>query len=271
MTLIPFLLAAVLVAAPAPRMAEPYVHVPAASVQALCAAGEAQGARANVFAKVGDSITAYRGFMADFADPGLVNLGGNQYLGPTVIYYRSGWARTGTSFDDQALGALGGVNAAGLLSRDLAWLQYGDTCKDQTLLECEYNYLHPAVSLIMVGTNNPAPDLGFEYDLGSIVQQTVDRGIVPILFTIPPNAFKDVTPYNDHVRIVAAAFDVPLVDYEAAMRGLPAMGLSPDGVHPSEPPDGNTAALTAVGLTYGYPMRNLLALDALAQVHTLCK
>lgn len=248
------------------RPASVFVHLDPAAVSSICAQGRLLGARQNVFAKVGDSITDERWFLYDFANPSQVNLGTNSYLLNTVNFYRTGQARTGTSYDNDSVAAISGGNTATLLSVDAA-LGY-DFCVGQTPLICEYNVLHPSVSLIMIGTNNPVPDLAFEHDLGSIVSQTLDRGIVPVLYTIPPNWYKVVVPYNGRIRTVARAFNVPLVDYYAAMVNLPDSGLRADGVHPSTPPDGNTANL--INIQHGYTLRNLLTLEALYQIYVIC-
>lgn len=240
-----------------------------AYVLSICATGRLRGVRGNVFAKVGDSISDERYFLYDFADPARISWGVHRYLEDTTNFFRAGQARTGTPFDDDSVSAISSGTTATLLSEDAA-LPY-DFCAHKTPLVCEYDTLKPSIALIMIGTNNPQPDLAFEHDLGSIVRQTLERGIVPVLYTLPPHAFKDILPYNTRVRTVARAFNIPLIDYYAAMINLPSKGIRPDGVHPNYPADGNAARLTDEGLMFGYNTRNLLSLQALDVVRNTCQ
>ncbi len=72
-----------------------------------------------------------------------------------------------------------------------------------------------------------------------------------------------MTQFNQVIVATARAYDIPLWDYGAVMRQLPNDGLAPDGVHPSIPPDARSGNLSAQNLNYGYPLRNLTALEVL--------
>ncbi len=51
-------------------------------------------------------------------------------------------------------------------------------------------------------------------------------------------------------------------NYWRAMKKLPNLGISADGIHPSVAPDGG-GDLTATGLQYGYNVRNFTAMQTL--------
>ena len=77
---------------------------------------------------------------------------------------------------------------------------------------------------------------------------------------------------NDVIRAVASARQSPLVDLYAALDPLPSHGVSNDLVHPSvEPVDGGTwsADFTPSGLSYGFEVRNLTALQMLDRLRNL--
>jgi hypothetical protein len=126
------------------------------------------------------------------------------------------------------------------------------------------------VALIMLGTNDVGLMTPQEYavNLSRIVRISLDMGVIPCLTTIPNRTGYElvVDQFNQIIRDTARQFDVPLVDYFAAMQALPNQGLSSDGVHPSWPPgdDFNAGAhFTPANLNYGYTIRNLTALQAL--------
>jgi hypothetical protein len=77
-----------------------------------------------------------------------------------------------------------------------------------------------------------------------------------------------IEEFNQIIRNVALAYDVPLWDYASVMATLPNQGLSDDGVHPSLPPGPVTATtdFTPENLQYGYTLRNLMALQVLDQI-----
>ena len=96
-----------------------------------------------------------------------------------------------------------------------------------------------------------------------IVQFSLDRGILPILTTLPVLAGKDVEPYNAAIRGLALEREIPLIDLSAALAALPNQGLAPDGIHLSwvEP-----AVFEPQYLRHGMTVRNLLTLQALDAV-----
>jgi hypothetical protein len=93
-------------------------------------------------------------------------------------------------------------------------------------------------------------------------------GVIPVLSTIPPKHYNPATDgrvaeFNQVIIATARGYDIPLWDYGLAMRSSPGEGLAPDGVHPSSPPDGINTIFDEEHLQYGFPIRNLTALQVL--------
>ncbi len=209
-----------------------------------------------VFAKLGDSITETSSFLYCF-DGGAVELGARGDLAPTLEHFRSGGAGGTSPFARDSVAAVGGWTAAEPLAGA------------PSPLAGEVSALSPAFAVVMFGTNDLRTRTidAFAADLWTIVDELIARGVVPIVFTIPPitadathNA--RVPLFNLVVRAVAQGRHVPLVDYHRELVGLSNRGISDDGIHPSESPRG-ACMLEPEDLAYGYNVRNLLALEAL--------
>ncbi|MBC7811106.1 MAG: SGNH/GDSL hydrolase family protein [Burkholderiales bacterium] len=227
--------------------------------------GQALGNRADVFSKVGDSITVATYFLYPFGWQGS-NLRDYGYLGPTLQYFSNTTARDGSSFTNTSVAAGNGWTTGYVLDPRHAPPQF---CANESPLACEYRLVRPSVALIMFGTNDAAnlTSADFGANLSQIVEITINSGVVPVLSTIPPRPGweRQIEQFNAIIINTARDYDIPLWDYNSAMRTLPNSGLSNDGVHPSWPP-GDTieaANLTAANLRFGYTMRNLTALQVL--------
>jgi uncharacterized protein YraI len=226
--------------------------------------GLASGNRANVFSKVGDSITVAPTFLLPFGY-GQFNLRDYGYLSGAVDHYGSGWARNGNSFNNSSLAAKGGWSSISVLSPSLA--DHSVCRPGEPPLWCEYRLSRPSVALIMFGTNDvmDTSSAAYRANLQRIVGDTINFGIVPVLSTIP--AFHRigydgrVAELNGIIADVAHQNDIPLWDYFGALESLPNEGLGPDGIHPSAAPD--SADLAPGNLQFGYTVRNLTALEAL--------
>jgi len=225
--------------------------------------GQSMGNRPYVFSRVGDSITASPYFLTPFGGSSF-DLGAYQNELIDVLNYFKG------SFTRASLAAGNGWGADRILQPGYS---HPDVCGADSPLVCEYKQAKPAVALIMIGTNDSGgvDPAVFEANLRQIVQISIDMGVVPVLSTIPPkqnsawNAER-ANQWNAIIRMVAQQYEVPLMDYWAALQGLPNQGISEDGIHPSYPPDGATGKFTADHLQYGYTMRNLVVLQALNAV-----
>jgi len=203
------------------------------------------------------------------------DLAGHPELAPAVSYFSGATARDGNSFANESLAAYPWWTTETVLTpgQSPGGIGAGLCQPGESPLACEYRVVRPAVALIMLGTNDIhlISFAEFQRNLRQIVQLSIDRGVIPVLSTIPDQLNArggDVRLYNEFIINTARAFDVPLWDYWGAMRGLSNYGLSEDGVHPSLAP-GETrsaAVFTPENLYYGYTVRNLTALQVLDAV-----
>jgi len=220
----------------------------------------APGAQADVFAKIGASITVSRNFMHCFAG-GHVDLAGRDALQATIDHFLAGDAGGTDPFTRDSVSATVGWSAGAALAGE------------PSPLDREVAALAPVVAVIMYGTNDiqqRSPDR-YGDQLLTLVDTLLGYGVVPLLSTIPPRdddewADGQVPVYNALVRAAAQGRLVPLVDFHAELAALPDHGLGPDGIHPTTYRPGGAAracALTAEGLRSGYNVRNLITLEAL--------
>lgn len=232
-------------------------------------AGQALGNRANVFSKVGDSITAgpESSFLSQIGRNDY-SLAGYAYLQPVVNFFSQQIARENNlSWNNVSLAAANGWGSSEVLNPEKA--EHTICAPGETPLACEYRIVKPSVSLIMIGTNDAGgvPLEVYRANLRQIVEYSIQKGVIPALFTIPPRNYDPATDnrvydFNAVIRLTASEYQIPLIEYWTPMSQAPNLGLK-DGVHPSEPPDAKNCHLTSDRLQYGAPIRNLLALQML--------
>ena len=234
--------------------------------------GRAKGNIPYAFTKVGDSISAAPQFLTQFGTA-QYNLGQYASLRDAIGWFSGPNGRGANPFVASSLAARNGWGTTSVLDPANA---DPNLCRPgETPLECEYRVTKPAVALIMFGTNDSGglPLAEFRANLDTIVRTSIRMGVIPVLSTIPPKQYNPATDgrvaeFNQAIISIAQTYDVPLWNYWQTMISLPNNGLDPDGVHPSTPPDANTAVFDAEHLRYGYTARNLGALqmlDALRQ------
>jgi hypothetical protein len=227
------------------------------------------GNRADVFSKVGDSITASPSFLGPIGE-GRYQLGDYGYLQAAIDHFSVSNAREGNSFLNPSLAA--GIGWSAWAALDPQFSDATQCAPGETPLVCEYRLTRPAFALIMFGTNDTGYRTSAEYegDLRRIVDVSESMGVVPILSTIPsrPEMPERVAEFNRIVREVAAANALPVWDYYAALEGLPNDGLAWDNIHPSSPDEWyqDAADFRPQNLIYGYVIRNLTALQVLDSV-----
>lgn len=242
--------------------------------------GQAAGNNPAVFAKVGDSFTmanlqaqpTRRWFLLDIGD-GKTVYGAHSYYLPIVTYFSQVEVRAGyNSFNTLSQSAKSGRRSFEELDT-LATTQADCLAAYQTPLECEYDTLHPAYSIIMHGSTESANHIPlpvYEASMRAIIEQTLARGIIPILSTLPikiPHASTlDTQPYNDQLVALAREYKLPYMDLRTLSRSLPDNGIGADLVHFSQPPDKNCADFSATAMAYGCYMRNILSLESLRQL-----
>lgn len=266
---------------PAGQMASPLTLSVVHSMGSILARGSGQNP--NVFMKVGDSITVNDNFLACFTNAlpwGITpeeyrNVGERVELLQALDYF-STTLGAATPFDRVSLAAQVGVGAS--------WPLEGDPAP----LDQEIAAIHPMFAVIMYGTNDlgwggssdPSTDqykfLYYPQNMLELVDQTIQRGVIPILMTIPPRLddprYELLAPsYNAIVRGIAEARQIPLIDYYHETLPLPNHGIGEDGVHPNlYAASGGWPSLacnlTAPGLQYGFNIRNLVTLVTLERL-----
>jgi uncharacterized protein YraI len=233
--------------------------------------GQQLGNLPNVFSKVGDSITATGQFLYTFGW-GTYNLRDYAYYQEVINFFLSGSAREGNPFATGSLSAQPYWTSSTVLDPAKA---VPPCTPGEIPLVCEYRVNRPSLALIMIGTNDIGQNSAgqFQANLQRIVEISIQMGVVPVLSTLPPKACcpGDVNQFNAIIVSTARGYDVPLWDYYSAMIQLPNQGLNEDGVHPAwiggqydnYAPSGD---FSADNLRYGFPLRNLMALQVLDTV-----
>ncbi|HVO43349.1 MAG TPA: SGNH/GDSL hydrolase family protein [Aggregatilineales bacterium] len=238
-----------------------------AHARALYLVGRRLGNRADVFSKLGDSITAWPYFLTPVGAGGL-RLGIHPELATVFNYFSRDMARTNNSFANQSLGAFPGWTTYDIL--DPAKAARGICTGGATPIDCELGVSRPSIALIMIGTNDlPAVDVNsYYFNLNRIVSIVESHGVIPVLSTLPrrktdASSMGKLDQFNQAVVSIAAAHHIPLWNYWLAMEDLPANGISVDQLHPSLPPDGNTGIFDGAHLSFGWTARNLTAMQVL--------
>lgn len=222
--------------------------------------GETGGMRSGIFSKVGDSITANVFFLVPFGT-GDYSLGEYGYLQEVILFFSRENAREGNSFVNESMAARTSWRAEHVLDPAKA---RSPCAAGESPLACEYRIVRPAIAVIMLGTNDAMASTGnFQETMRKIVLFSLNRGIIPILTTLPAMLGKDVEPYNAVIRDLAFRWEIPMIDLSTALSALPNQGLGPDGIHLSwvEP-----AVFEPQYLKHGMTVRNLLTLQALDAV-----
>jgi hypothetical protein len=238
-----------------------------ARVRELRALGSTRGMRANVFAKIGDSITESGSFLSDIGE-GWFELSAFSPLEPTITFFRAQSISGRNSFNRPSTCATAGWTAARALEND-----------PSSPLRNELNATRPAYALVMYGTNDidqATPD-ALQTNLTRIAEIIEANGTVPILSTIPDRTDRSAAgtlalTMNQRIRAVAAARRIPLMDYWAALQPLPSRGMDGDGIHPNvyrNNGDAQAGDFTTAGLRFGYNVRNLVAILALDRVRAI--
>ena len=227
------------------------------------------GNNPKVFSKVGDCMTAtYEYFLGPFGD-GNYDLGDEYADLEGVISYFDEPARAEgfeeNSFNNPGLATASGFNTASVL--DSLWADPNWCEANESPLGCEYRLSQPIFSMIMFGTNDVMffeADL-FDYYMRQIILETIENGIVPILYTIPtrPEFPEKTYQFNQVIIKLAEDYDLPLVNLWLAIQDLPFEGVDQvEPIHLSIPEDEQTGDFTT-NLDYGYTVRNLITLQAL--------
>ena len=231
-------------------------------IKAMYFEGISEGNSESRFSKVGDSNTVMPSFFGCFdsgADTGYV-LGPYAYLQETVEHFQ--W-----SFSRNSRAAKNGATAYDM---DVYHWYDDDVCWPyESALNCEYRLYTPSIAFIGFGTNDAYLGIDlYESHLRSLVEKTLARKIVPILFTKADDLEGDGS-FNAVTAKIAKEFNVPLWNLWLPMSQLPNNGLREGDVHPTAN-DVNLCNFSGDDPEqYGWTVRNLSALKALDRVWRL--
>lgn len=236
----------------------PFDAATVAHVRTLYGASARAGNHLDVFAKIGDSITESGSFAHDIGH-GWTELGAYTRLEPVVRHFTR--RAFSSNAEDNSFTRASAAATAGWTTVDL--LEGGDRCP----VERELRALRPAFALVMIGTNDTErvelPE--YERNLREILRRVEARGTIAVLSTIPDHRGSAgftarSREVNAVIARVARELHLPLLDYHAALAGLPNAGLCEDNIHPSafvENGDTRAGVFTPAGLRHGYNVRNL--------------
>ena len=228
-------------------------------VLALYEAALDAGRDPHAFAKVGDCISDNQHFLSPFGRS-RYNLGEFAYLQAVVDHF-------GASLALDSLAAYDGLVTSAVL--DPAFANPLACQPGESPLRCEYRVHRPSVAVIMFGAQDLlfTPAEQFERNLRQIVHETIQAGVIPLLSTFPGNLalWEQSIKYNQIVVRVALDYEVPLMNLWLALEALPNHGLNEDGRHLSLPFT-DSGDLAPANLQRGYPLRNLVTLQALDAV-----
>lgn len=189
------------------------------NVRQIAARGRELGRNGNAFSKLGDSAVLIESNLTRF-DNGPLNLGGYDFLQPTVDHFAGSWERYGVG----ARVALTTIGAFDPLWANAQWCVPGEH-----LLACEIRLHNPAVLLIRLGTNDGSAEL-YERYMGQIISFAIENGVIPVLGT-KADRFEGDDSINEATRRLAADYLVPLWDFDTVAATLPNRGLTDDQAH----------------------------------------
>lgn len=232
--------------------------IPAISAQMidLYRQGIEAGNNPNAFSKIGDGEVASAWFLTSF------DFGSQLYfydLGPytdleAVITQFAG------SYRRQSMAAGRSFTTGIILDPSQARLAV--CAPGETPLVCELRLNKPSFAFVSLGTNQAWMPDEFEAGMRLIIQQLLDKKVVPILATKGDNLEGDHRINAIIVRL-ADEYNVPLWNFWLAIQPLPDHGLQADNVHLTY--SWNDFSNPKI-MEYAWPWRNLTALQALNTV-----
>jgi len=211
----------------------------------------------HVLSKVGDCNSNDWLYLHPFGE-GQYDLGPYGYLQPVIDQY-------GASMAFNTYAAYNGLNSNAVL--DPLWADPSACQPGEPPLACEYRAHNPSVAVIMFGTNDLvvlSPE-EFDHYLRRVVVETIEAGIVPLLSTFPRHielADRSLL-FNQIVVRIALDYHIPLMNFWLALEPLPDYGIADDLYHLNGPLTRAGDFSDANNLRTGYPMHNLVTLQAL--------
>ncbi len=238
------------------------------TLKRIYALGQKLGNYPMMFSKVGDCMTdAY--FMYGLGNAHYM-LGSYTNLQDVVKYFSTPVGPSGNNaFNTVSQASYSGLTANLVLSDEFTSVKGQGICNyAESMLQCEYRTHKPSFAVIMLGFSETQLMQVKDFDkfMRAIVQQSIDKGIIPILTTFPENAGRREASreMNKDIVDIASAYDIPIINLDRALYDLPHHGVDSLS-HLTIAPFG-TSVFTAEGLRYGMNMRELLTLEALDRV-----
>ena len=249
---------------PTDRTHSPITAYVADSIRAIAQAPGGADKNPAVFAKIGGGSTASVNFMGCFAvEAAIQDLPPAPPLQDTLGYFNSVDLGGVTAFNRASAAAMVGFSSDELVSGA------------PTPIEAELEAIKPRFAQLLVGTHDlekdqPGQLWTFAENLLTTVNALTTQGVVPIISTIPQRTdlpAKDIfTPrYNLVLRAVAQGRQIPLVDLNLALMGVPMAGVVENGelsVFVSAMVD-RPCHFGELAMMYGYNVRNLEGLRSL--------
>lgn len=228
--------------------------------RAIADRGRQLGRRTDVFLKIGDSNSADPAYLTALGQPGFNPFGsGLAAVAPQVLdtlaAFRAPVDRSGfNSFNQPRRIVFGGGYLPTLLPR----------------LDEEVAATNAGIALILVGTNDATltddPE-GFRTRLTFLVRSLAEKGVVPVLTTIPDNRLQngvyqpDVLRFNQVIADVGGRERVPVYNLWRTLSALPFQGLSTDNLHLNSTAGGGR--FVGTDLLFAQNVRNLQSLEIL--------
>lgn len=230
------------------------------NVRNIWARGRRLGNDPWVLMKVGESNTAGTVYLCNF-EWRAYDLGTHPHLQGIV----DGFSSTG-SFCRVNASAQNGFATVNVLDPQFA---PSDMCQpNENALACEVRRARPSFAFIYIGLADTGILTAEQYydNMTMIVDYLADHGVIPILGTWPTadifNGNNLPQLFNEEIRAVARAQNVPLLDFRAALYNYDNHGTGPDGYHLSVR-DPSRSELGGDELLYGRAYRELMSLQIL--------
>mgnify|MGYP005847035335 FL=1 len=211
---------------------------------------------------IGDSVNVEGRFLDSFAE-GNYELGEYAYLQPTIDFFGESGSLSADYLTEHS-----GFKYDMIL--DPTWSNPALCTPAESPLDCEYRLKRPSIAIIHLALNDM---LFYSLDdyrtyMHRVIPTLIGYGVIPVLttFTAADDFRPEQTPlYNQAIREVAAAYDIPLIDFFTAARPLPNRGTGEDGAHLSHRDDWRIA-FDGDQWVYGVTLRELLTWQMLDEL-----
>lgn len=185
--------------------------------RSLYAAASARGRDAAIFTVAGDSNSEWSGYLGQIAT-GVYDLRARPA-------YAAAAGRFGPSFPRRSVAVAGGLRAADMFVPD--WPDKPSACgPSEGRFTCELRLSRASIVFIQLGTGDRFAWTEYEGHLRRMLDVTLQSGALPVLVTKADDleSWQGGAPIdhmNTVVRRLAAEYQVPMIDFFLATRGLP--------------------------------------------------